>query len=90
MEGGTSPGDFAVAAGTLLRLHGNHLISGDVCGNASGVLDCAPSASTGSLETWDGGSTHFSGVYHITGGTTVKGCCFNETNWDSVPQSLGR
>ena len=87
--GGTSPGDFAVAVGTLLRLHGHHLISGDVCGNANGVLDCAPSASTGSVEVWDAGSTHFSGLYHITGGTTVKGCCFNETTWDIVPQSLG-
>ena len=88
-QGGTSPGDFAVAAGTLLRLHGNHLISGKVCGNASGVLDCAASASTGSLETWDGGTTHFSGVYHITGGTTVKGIVDNKTYWDIVPDSLG-
>ncbi|HSN74394.1 MAG TPA: hypothetical protein VL334_04755, partial [Anaerolineae bacterium] len=87
--GGVSPGDFAVNEGTLLRLHGNHMISGRVCGNADGVMNCAPSASTGNVEVWDAGTTHFSGLYHITAGTTVMGCCFNETTWDIVPQSLG-
>jgi hypothetical protein len=87
--GGTSPGDFAVNEGTLLRLHGNHLISGRVCGNDDGAVNCALDALTGNVEVWDSGYTHFSGLYHITAGTTVMGCCFNETTWDRVPQSLG-